>query len=137
MSQYFPKSYEPFGGDINVRVDLPHYAPKTDIKNVSHVETSRFALQWNVANLKTVVNKLDVDKLVPVLVDLNKLKDVVKNEVAKKTVYDKLVAKLNSIDTSAFVLKTKYDTDKKVLEIKSLVLMVMLKRQITIPKSLK
>ena len=137
MSQYFPKSYEPFGGDINVRVDLPHYAPKTDIKNVSHVETSRFALQWNVANLKTVVNKLDVDKLVPVLVDLNKLKDVVKNEVVKKTVYDKLVAKLNSIDTSAFVLKTKYDTDKKVLEIKSLVLMVMLKRQITIPKSLK
>ena len=113
MSQYFPKSYEPFGGDINVRVDLPHYAPKTDIKNVSHVETSRFALQWNVANLKTVVNKLDVDKLVPVLVDLNKLKDVVKNEVVKKTVYDKLVAKLNSIDTSAFVLKTKYDTDKK------------------------
>ena len=137
MSQYFPKSYEPFGGDINVRVDLPHYAPKTDIKNVSHVETSRFALQWNVANLKTVVNKLDVDKLVPVLVDLNKLKDVVKNEVVKKTVYDKLVAKLNSIDTSAFVLKTKYDTDKKVLEIKSLVLIVMLKRQITIPKSLK
>ena len=137
MSQYFPKSYEPFGGDINVRVDLPHYAQKTDIKNVSHVETSRFALQWNVANLKTVVNKLDVDKLVPVLVDLNKLKDVVKNEVVKKTVYDKLVAKLNSIDTSAFVLKTKYDTDKKVLEIKSLVLMVMLKRQITIPKSLK
>ena len=137
MSQYFPKSFEPFGGDINVRVDLPHYAPKTDIKNVSHVETSRFALQWNVANLKTVVNKSDVDKLVPVLVDLNKLKDVVKNEVVKKTVYDKLVAKLNSIDTSAFVLKTKYDTDKKVLEIKSLVLMVMLKRQITIPKSLK
>ena len=113
MSQYFPKSYEPFGGDINVRFDLPHYAPKTDIKNVSHVETSRFALQSNLANLKTVVNKLDVDKLVPVLVDLSKLEDVVKNEVVKKTVYDKLVAKLNSIDTSAFVLKTKYDTDKK------------------------
>ena len=64
-------------------------------------------------NLKTEVNKLDVDKLVPVLVDLSKLEDVVKNEVVKKTVYDKLVAKLNSIDTSAFVLKTKYNTDKK------------------------
>ena len=137
MSQYFPKSYEPFGRDINVRVDLPHYAPKPEIKNVPHVETSRFALQQNLPNLKTEVNKLDVDKLVPVLVDLSKLEDVVKNEVVKKTVYDKLVAKLNSIDTSAFVLKTKYDTDKKVLEIKSLVLMVMLKRQITIPKSLK
>ena len=45
MSQYFPKSYEPFGRDINVRVDLPHYAPTPEIKNVQHVETSRFALQ--------------------------------------------------------------------------------------------
>ena len=52
----------------------------------------------------------------PVLVDLSKLKDVVKNEVVKKTLYDKLFAKLYSIDTNAFVLKTKYDTDKKVLE---------------------
>ena len=86
MSQYFPKSYEPFGRDINVRVDLPHYAPTPEIKNVQHVETSRFALQQNLANLKTEVNKLDVDKLVPVLVDLSKLEDVVKNEVVKKTV---------------------------------------------------
>ena len=137
MSQYFPKPYEPFGGDINVKVDLSNYATKTDIKNISHVDTSSFPLKSNLASLKTEVDKLDVDKLVPVPADLSKLSDVVKNEVVKKTVYDKLVAKLNSIDTSAFVLKTKYDTDKKVLEIKSLVLMVMLKRQITIPKSLK
>ena len=52
----------------------------------------------------------------PVPVDLSKLSDVVKNDVVKKTAYDKLVAKVNSIDTSAFVLKTKYDTDKKELE---------------------
>ena len=52
----------------------------------------------------------------PVPVDLSKLGDVVKNDVVKKTVYDKLVAKVNSIDTNAFVLKTKYDTDKKELE---------------------
>ena len=116
---------------------MSNYATKTDIKNISHVDTSSFPLKSNLASLKTEVDKLDVDKLVPVPADLSKLSDVVKNEVVKKTVYDKLVAKLNSIDTSAFVLKTKYDTDKKVLEIKSLVLMVMLKRQITIPKSLK
>ena len=112
MSQFFPKSYEPFGRDINVKVDLPNYATKTDIKNISHVDTSSFALKSNLASLKTEVDKLDIDKLVPVPVDLSKLSDVVKN-VVKKTVYDKLVAKVNSIDTSAFVLKTKYDTDKK------------------------
>ena len=74
MSQYFPKRYEPFGGDINVKVDLS------------------------------------------VPIDLSELSDVVKNDVATKTVYDKLVAKVNSIDTSGFVLKTNYDADKKELE---------------------
>ena len=52
----------------------------------------------------------------PVPVDLSKLSDLVKNDVVKKDVYDKLVAKVNSIDTSGFVLKTKYDTDKSELE---------------------
>ena len=74
------------------------------------------ALKTNLANLKTEVDKLDIDKLVPVPVDLSKLSDVVKNDVVKKDVYDKLVAKVNSIDTSRFVLKTKYDTDKSELE---------------------
>ena len=104
MSQYFPKPYEPFGGDINVKVDLSNYATKTDIKNISHVDTSSFALKSNLASLKTEVDKLDIDKLVPVPVDLNKLSDTVKY-VVKKTVNDKLVAKVNSIDTSTFVLK--------------------------------
>ena len=116
MSQYFPKPYEPFGGDINVRVDLSNYATKTDIKNISHVDTSSFALKSNLASLKTEADKLDIDKLVPVPVDLIKLSDVVKNDVVKKTVYHKLVAKVNSIDTSRFVLKTSYDTNKKELE---------------------
>ena len=115
MSQHFPKPYEPFGGDINVKVDLSNYATKTDIKNISHVDTSSFALKTNLANLKTEVDKLDIDKLVPVAVDLSKLSDVVKN-VVKKTVYEKLVAKINSIDTSGFVLKTKYDADNSELE---------------------
>ena len=98
MSQYFPKPYEPFGGDINVKVDLSNYATKTDIKNISHVDTSSFALKTNLASLKAEVDILDIDKLAPVPVDLIKLSDVVKKDVVKKTVYDKLVTKLNSIE---------------------------------------
>ena len=116
MSQYCPKPYEPFGGDINVKVDLSNYAANADIKNISLVDTSSFALKINFANLKTEVDKLDIDKLVPVPVDLSKLSDVVKIDVVKKTVYDKLVAIVDNIDTSGFVLKTKYDTDKSELE---------------------
>ena len=88
MSQYFPKPYEPFGGDINVKVDLSNYATKADIKNISHVDTSSFALKTNLATLKTEVDKLDIDKLVPVPVDLSKLSDFVKNDVVKKDVYN-------------------------------------------------
>ena len=73
-------------------------------------------MKTNLASLKTEVDKLDIDKLVPVPVDFSKLSDVVKNDVAKKTEYDKLVAKVDSIDTSGFVLKTKYDTVKSELE---------------------
>ena len=114
MSQYFPKPHKPFGGDINVKVDLSNYATKADIKNISHVDTSSFALKTNLANLKNELNKLDIDKLVPVPVDLSKLNDFVKNDV-KKYIYDELVAKLNIIDTSGFILKTKYGTDKSEL----------------------
>ena len=98
--------------NTNVKVDLSNYATQTDLKNVTHVDTSRFTLKTNLANLKTEVDKLDFDKLAPVPVDLSKLSDVVKNDVVKKDVYNKLIAKVNSIDTSGFVLKTKYDTDK-------------------------
>ena len=112
MSQYFPKPFEPFGRDINVNVDLSNYATKTDIKNISHGDTSSFALKSTLATLKTEVDKIRIDKLVPVPVDLSKLIDVVKNDVVKETVYDKLLAKVNSIDNSGFVLKTKYHTQK-------------------------
>ena len=116
MSQYFPKPYELFGREIKVQLELSNYATKTDIKNILHVDASSFALKSSLASLKTDVNKLDIDKLVPVPADLSKLSDVVKTDVVKKTVYSKLVAKVNGIDTSAFVLKTKYDKDKKELE---------------------
>ena len=113
MSQYFPK---PFGRKIDVNVDLSNYATKTDLKNISHIDTSNFALKINLASLKTEVDKLDIDKLAPVSVDLSKLSDIVKKDVVKKAVYDKLAAKANNIDTSALILKTKYQTDKTELE---------------------
>ena len=84
MSKFFPEPYEPFGGDINVTVDLSNYAIKTDLKNVTHVNTSSFALKTNLANLKTEVDKLDIDKLVHVPTDLSKLSNVVKNMLLKK-----------------------------------------------------
>ena len=84
MSQYFPKPYEPFGGNINVKVDFSNYATKTGITNISHVDTSSSALKTNLANLKTEVDKLDIDKLVPIPNDLSKLSNVVKNDVVKK-----------------------------------------------------
>ena len=112
MTQYFPKPYEPFGRDINVKVDLTNYATKADIKNITHVDTSGFALQTNLASIKTKADKLDIDKLkflpnnlsnlknemknlsnlnnklVTVPLDLSKLTNVIKNEVVKKTEYN-------------------------------------------------
>ena len=117
MSKYFPKPYEPFGGDINVKVDLSNYATIKDIKNITHIDTSSFALKSNLANLKTEVDRLDIDKLkslpsnfsklktkvdkldivklVPVPIDLSKLSDIVKNQVVKKTEY---YTKIKSIE---------------------------------------
>ena len=116
MSEYFPKLYEPFGGDVNVKVDLSNYATKTDIKNVSHVDLSRFALKSNLASLKTEINKLDIYRLTTVPNDLVKLSNIVKNDVFKKTEYDKLVATVNNIDIMGFVLKTTCDPDNSDLE---------------------
>ena len=111
-----PKPFRSVGGNINVKVDLSNYAIKTDLKNVTHVDTSSFALKANWANLKTKFDKLDINKLAPVPVDLGKLNDIVKHNVVKKTVYDKLVAKVDNTDISDFVLKTKYQTDKTELQ---------------------
>ena len=110
MSQCFPKPYESFGGDINVKIDLSNSATKADIKNISHVDTSSFALKTNLANLKSEVDKLDDDKLKPVPTDLSKLSDAVKNDVVKKADYSKLVTKVDNINTSGLVKKTDYNT---------------------------
>ena len=83
---------------------MPNYETKIGIKNISHLDTSSFVLKSDLDSLKTEVDKLDIDRLVSVSVDLIKVSHVVKNDVVKKTVYDKLVAKVNSIDTSGFAL---------------------------------
>ena len=86
MSQYFPKPYEAFSRDINVKIDLSNYATKADIKNISHIDTSSFALKTNLVNLKTEIDKSDIDKLVPARDDLSKLSNVVTNDVVKRLI---------------------------------------------------
>ena len=139
MSKYCPKTYEPFGGDISVKVDLSNYATKADIKNVTNVNTSNFELKTNLANLKTEVDKLnidklkslpnnlsilktkldklDIDKLAPVPTDLSKLSDVVKNEVVKKTEYDAKIKNIEDKIPDISNLATKSNT--KINEVKN------------------
>ena len=136
MSKYFPKPYEPFGGDINVKVDLSNYATIKDIKNITHIDTSSFALKSNLANLKTEVDrldiyklkslpnnlsklkakvdKLDIVKLVPVPIDFSKLSDVVKNEVVKKTEYNTKIKSIENKIPDITNLATKSNLNIKI-----------------------
>ena len=111
---YIDSRKEVNGKDPKFKVDYHvEISSRKDMKNILHVDTSRFALRSNLASLRTEVDKLDIDKLVPVLVDLSKLRDVVKNAVVKQTTHGKLAAKVNSICTGRIVLKTNYDSDKR------------------------
>ena len=87
MSQFYPKPYNQFRRNIKLKVYLSDYATKTDFKNVTHIDTSSFALKTNLANFKTEVDKLDIEKLVPVPTDLSELSNVVKIDVVKKKLY--------------------------------------------------
>ena len=116
MSKYSPKPSN-HKETIKVEIDLSNYAQKkTDIKNITHVDNSNFVLKTNLSSLKTEVDKLDIDKLMRIPNDLSKLSNAVKNEVVKKAEYNKLVTKVNNIDTSDFVLKTNYNTKINELE---------------------
>ena len=117
MNQYFSKPYEPFGGDINVKVDSSNYATKSDLKNATGIDTFKLAAKSDLISLKAEVDKLDIDKLQSVAndlgnlkskvdkldivklrtipVDLGKLSNVVKNDVAKNTEYN---AKIKNIE---------------------------------------
>ena len=141
MSKYFPKPYEPFGGDINVRVDLSNYVTKKDSDNITHVDTSNFALKTNLVNLKTEVDKLDIDKLgsllnnlsklktkvdkldidklAPVPTDSSKLSDVVKNEVVKKTEYNAKIKNIEDKIPDVSNQATKTNLNTKINEVKN------------------
>ena len=110
MSEEFPP-YRSSRSNIKVELDLSNYATKTDLKNVIHVDVGSFASKADLASLKTEVDKIDAGKLKTVPVDLAKLSNVVKHDVVKKTEYDKLVTKVDNIDTTNFASKTKYEND--------------------------
>ena len=99
-----------------MELDLSSYTTKTDLKNVTHVDVSSFVSKTNLANLTTEEDKINVEKLKTVPVDLATLSNVVKNDVAKKAEYNKLVEKVDNIDATKFVLKATYDSDKSDLE---------------------
>ena len=91
---------------------MSNYATKTDFKNVTETDTSKLAVKSYLVSLKAEVDILDIGKLEPFPVDLSKLSDAVKNDVAKKTAFDKLVA--SNIDNSGSNLKTKYDRSIRI-----------------------
>ena len=136
MSTYYPP-YKSSSQNIKVELDLANYPTKTDLKNITHVDVSSYASKTNLAALKSEVDKIDVDELKTTPADLAKLRNVVKNDVVKKTDYstkvtsieaqiagltkntvDNLadITKLKAADTSNFVLKTKLTSDVTTLE---------------------
>ena len=138
MSTYYPP-YKSSSNNIKVELDLANYATKDDVKNITHVDVSSFVSKTNLEALKTEVDKIDVDKLKAVPVDLAKLSNVVNNDIVKKTVYNTKVTstgsqiagvtkntldnlgditKLKAVDTNNFVLKTKLASDVTTLETK-------------------
>ena len=118
MSQYFTKPHEPFGGDINVNVDLSNYASKSDLENATGVDISKVAKKVDLASIKSNVNKIDIDRLAAVPIDLSKLSNVVKNNVVKKDGYN---ARIKNIEDKIPVitnLATKTTLNFKINEVK-------------------
>ena len=113
MSKYFPP-YNNSSEKIKVELDLSNYAMKNDIRDITHFDASGFASKTNLAALKTEVDKIDTDKLKTVPNDLAKLSNV-KNDVVKKTDYNTLKSKVDGIEVSKYVGRTKYETDGKAI----------------------
>ena len=135
MSYYPP--YKSSSSNVKVELDLTNYATKTDLNNITHVDTSSFGSKTNLAALKTEVDKIDIDKLKTVPADLAKLTNAVENDLVKKTVYNTKVTsietqiagltkntidnladitKLKAIDTNSFVTRTKFSADTNALD---------------------
>ena len=108
MRQYFPKKFERSGENVKVELDLSNYATKTDLKGATGVDACNLAARSDLASLKAVEDKTDVHKL--------KTVHVVDNDTFKNAVYDKVVTKVNAINTSVFVLKSHCNTGKSGLE---------------------
>ena len=136
MSQYYPP-YKSSSNNIKVELDLTNYATKTDLKNITHVDVSSFASKTNLAALKTGIDKIYADKLKTTPIDLDRLSNLVKNDVVKKTDYyakvtsiesqiagvtkntlDNLadITKLKAIDTNSLVTRTKFSADTNALD---------------------
>ena len=75
MIQYFPKPYEPFGGGINIKVNLSNYATQSNLKNATGIDTSKLAAKSDSVRLKDEVDELDIDKLKSVSTNLSNLKN--------------------------------------------------------------
>ena len=140
MSQYFPKPYESFGGDINGKMNLSNYVAKADLRNATGVDTSKFAKKVDLASLKSNVDildsdklkniptnsrylkskveKLDIDKLAPAPVNLSELSNVVKNDVVKKDVYNAKVKNIEDKMPDITNLATKTTLNPKINDVK-------------------
>ena len=138
MSEYFPAP-KYLGGKVKFELDLPNFATKTDLKNATGIDTSPFAEKVNLANLKSNVDKLDidklkiiptnlsnlksktdkidVDKLVPFLVDLSKLSNVVKNDIDKNDVYNAKIKKIEDKIPDITNLTSKSTLNAKINEV--------------------
>ena len=92
MSYYPP--YKTSSNNIKIELDLTNCSTKTDLNNVTHVDTSSFASRTNLAALKTEVDKIEIDKLETTPVDLAKLTNAVENDSVKKTVYNTRVTSI-------------------------------------------
>ena len=125
MSYYPP--YKSSSNNVKVELDLTNYATKTDLKNITHVDVSSFAIKTNLAALKTEVDKVDTDKLKTAPNDLAKLTNAIENDVVQieaqiagltKNTVDNLadITKLKAIDTNSFVTRTKFSADTNALD---------------------
>ena len=136
MSTYYPP-YKSSSNNIKVELDLTNYATKTDLENIIHVDVSSFASKTNLAAFKIEVDKIDADKLKTTPFDLDRLSNLVKNDVVKKTDYNTKVTsieaqiagltkntvdnlahitKLKAIYTNSFVTRTKFLADTNALD---------------------
>ena len=120
MSQYFPKLYEPFGGDINVKVDLSNYAAKSDLNNATGVDTSKLAAKSNLASLKAKFDKFDVDKSKNVPTNLSNLKSKVDTLDIDKLLINQIIVPADLSELSNVVKNDAINKDVDNAKIKSI-----------------